>query len=394
MFFVSSLGPVFTILRSKLLQFLTNTFLQKRYEYRFLFFNIRLTYGGQAMKKLLTSSFAFSVLAVASIQGHSELALQSGQAKISWGSQDSLNKAKAIMYNNTDVSSNTRTTQTVSVAPQTNYQNNYQNSYSNNANSNWSNSSYYYANSKGALVVDALTGQVIYEKNADVARPIASISKVMTALVVSESGANMNDIVTVDSLDFKTPKKSGSDRLKVGDQMNRAEMLLMMLMKSENPAAKALARTDPMGYDGFMAKMNQKARDLGMTQTVFYDPSGLDARNVSSPRDLAILGRLAYRHNLISQFSTTPNRNFDVNNVSSGYRSISARSTNYMVRDGLYNIGFSKTGFIREAGNCVMFETNVNGRPSIVVLLGAPDSKTRWEDAENIISNLSMRRFT
>ncbi len=164
MFFVSSLGPVFTILRSKLLQFLTNTFLTKRYEYRFLFFNIRLTYGGQAMKKLLTSSFAFSVLAVASIQGHSELALQSGQAKISWGSQDSLNKAKAIMYNNTDVSSNTRTTQTVSVAPQTNYQNNYQNSYSNNANSNWSNSSYYYANSKGALVVDALTGQVFMKK--------------------------------------------------------------------------------------------------------------------------------------------------------------------------------------------------------------------------------------
>ena len=242
--------------------------------------------------------------------------------------------------------------------------------------------------------MDALTGNTIYEKNADIARPIASISKLMTAVVVAESGANMSETLTISPLDFKTPKQSGSDRLKVGDQLNRAEMLLMMMMKSENPAAKALARTDPMGYDNFISRMNQKARELGMTQTRYYDPSGLDSRNVASPRDLAILARYAYKHNLISQFSTTPSRQFGVNNINSGYRTVASRSTNYMVRDGLYNIGLSKTGYIREAGNCVLFETNVGNRPAIVVLLGANDSKTRWNDAENIIANLSMRRFT
>ena len=171
-------------------------------------------------------------------------------------------------------------------------------------------------------------------------------------------------------------------------------MLLMMMMKSENPAAKALARTDPMGYDNFISRMNQKARELGMTQTHFYDPSGLDSRNVASPRDLAILARYAQKMNLVTQFSTTPSRQFGVYNINSGFRTVAARSTNYMVRDGLYNIGLSKTGYIREAGNCVLFETNVGNRPAIVVLLGASDSKTRWSDAENIIANLSMRRFT
>lgn len=345
------------------------------------------------MKVSLKQFLATAVIALVSVQGHSELNVQAGgQAKISWGGADGLNKARAIMYNSTAPTA--QTTQAVN-----NWSNPSWSSEEDSYNPAWSQGTTratgsYYANSKGALVMDATTGQILYEKNADVARPIASISKIMTAVVVAESGANMNDMLTVSSLDFKTPKQSGSDRLKVGDQLNRAEMLLMMLMKSENPAAKALARTDPMGYDAFIARMNSKARELGMTQTRFYDPSGLDSRNVSSPRDLATLAKYAYKHNLISQFSTTPNRQFYVNNLNSGFRSIAARSTNYMVRDGLYNLGLSKTGYIREAGNCVMFETSVNGRPSIVVLLGANDSKTRWQDAENIIANLSMRRFT
>lgn len=329
------------------------------------------------MKAFVKSTLLTAAVALASVQGHTELTQSAG--KVSWGGSDSLAKARAVMYS----------------APTTS-------SYSDDDgyyNPSWSKGSTtaamsYYAQSKGALVVDALSGQVIYEKNADVARPIASLSKLMTAVVVAESGANMNDMLTVDTLDFKTPKKSGSDRLKVGDQLNRAEMLLMMLMKSENPAAKALARTDPMGYDAFISRMNTKAREIGMTRTQFYDPSGLDARNVASPRDIANLARYAYKHNLVSQFSTTPNRQFSVNNLNSGFRNIAARSTNYMVRDGLYSLGLSKTGYIREAGNCVVFETSVGNRPAIVVLLGADDSKTRWQDAENIIANLSMRRFT
>lgn len=344
------------------------------------------------MKKLLKNSLVTALVATTGVQGHAELSYQTstntsqtnqGQGKISWGGESSLNRAKTIMYQNTDPV----------IAPTQNIP-----TFANNPTPSWGASQQvplsYYALSKGALVIDAVSGDVIYEKNADIARPIASISKLMTALIVSESGASMNDIITIDSLDFKTPKKSGSDTLRVGDQMNRAEMLLMMLMKSENPASKALARTDPLGYEGFMAKMNQKAQELGMYDTRFYDPSGLDSRNVSSPRDIARLAQLVYRHHLVSQFSTTPNREFWVNNFSSGPRVISARSTNYMVRDGIHNIGLSKTGYIREAGNCVVFETHVNGRPSIVVLLGASDSKTRWDDAENIIANLRMTRFT
>ncbi|MFW2176493.1 MULTISPECIES: D-alanyl-D-alanine carboxypeptidase family protein [unclassified Moraxella] len=342
------------------------------------------------MKSILKKTLVATLVALVGTQAQAELAYQSsGQAKISWGGQSGLDKARAIMYN-TPKSANTTQDWGNSSATSWSEEDNY--------NPNWSKPSQgtgaYYANSKGALVLDAQTGQVIYEKNADVARPIASISKLMTAVIVAESGADMNDMLTISSLDFKTPKQSGSDRLKAGDQLNRAEMLLMMMMKSENPAAKALARTDPMGYDNFIARMNSKARELGMTQTRYYDPSGLDSRNVASPRDLAILARYAYKHNLISQFSTTPSRQFYVNNLKSGFRSVAARSTNYMVRDGLYNIGLSKTGYIREAGNCVVFETNVANRPAIVVLLGANDSKTRWQDAENIIANLSMRRFT
>lgn len=349
------------------------------------------------VKNLLKKSFALSVLTMLSVQGYAELTYNTGQAKISWGGQAGLDKAKAVMYNNANVSNEDRVQPTYNTYSNTNTNSQSYNNYGNNNysyNNSWSNPSSYYANSKGALVVDAVTGQVIYEKNADVARPIASISKVMTALVVSESGVNMNDIITLENSDFQGAKNSPSRRLKAGDQMNRAEMLLMMLMKSENPVAKALARTDPMGYNGFIAKMNQKARELGMTQTVFYDSSGLDPRNMASPRDLAILGRLAYKHDLISRFSTTPYREFFINNVSSGFRQVGIDTTNYMVNKGLYSIGFSKTGFIKEAGRCIMFSTSVNGRPSIVVLLGAKDTEVRNQDAENIIANLSMRRFT
>lgn len=351
------------------------------------------------MKKIFKQSLTLAIFAFFSVQGHTELTYNTGQAKISWGGQSGLDKAKAVLYHNQDIST---------PSPQTSYtqsQNTYyqshnayantNNSYSNyGSTSGWETPSFYYANSKGALVIDALTGQVIYEKNADIARPIASISKVMTALIVAESGANMNDVITLVSSDFQGAKNSPSRRLKAGDQLNRAEMLLMMLMKSENPVAKALARTDPDGYSGFIAKMNQKARELGMTQTFFYDSSGLDPRNVSSPRDLAILGRLVHKHNLISQFSTTPYREFFINNTSSGFRQVAIDTTNYMVNQGIYNIGFSKTGFIKEAGRCIMFSTSVNGRPSIVVLLGAKDTEVRNQDAENIIANLSMRRFT
>lgn len=324
-----------------------------------------------------------SASAVLSVQ-ENKLPAKAGVAKISWGGADSLASAKAIMYNNVDVPSTGNSG--------FNEEDDYNPSWSRATITPNYGTGVYSAGSKGAIVMDAQTGQVIYEKNADVARPIASLSKLMTAVIVAESNLDMNETITVSPLDFKTPKKSGSDRLKVGDQLNRAEVLLMMLMKSENPAAKALARTDPQGYDAFIAKMNAKARELGMTQTQFYDPSGLDSRNVASPRDLAILAKYAAQHNVISRFSTTPSRDFWVNNINSGSRTIAAKSTNYMVRDGLYNLVLSKTGFINEAGKCLIVETNVNNRPAVVVLLGANDTKTRWSDAESILTNLKYRQ--
>lgn len=360
-----------------------------------------------AIRPLFKTSVLTSVLALMSINAHSALTVQEGgKGKIAWGGADSLAKAKAIMYSNTDSSANYANRNYYNDNSFSN--NSYNNTSFNNNNSfseegddynpSWSNNSRasytdsgYSAGSRGVMVMDAKTGQVLYEKNADVARPIASLSKLMTAVIVAESNLDMNETITVSSLDFKTPKKSGSDRLRIGDQMNRAEVLLMMLMKSENPAAKALARTDPMGYDAFIAKMNRKARELGMTQTRFYDPSGLDNRNIASPRDLAILAKYAAQHNLISRFSTTPSREFWVNNLSSGSRTISAKSTNYMVRDGLHNLVLSKTGYISEAGKCLIVETNVNNRPAVVVLLGANDTKTRWNDAENILTTLRNR---
>lgn len=140
--------------------------------------------------------------------------------------------------------------------------------------------------------------------------------------------------------------------------------------------------------------MNQKAQSLGMTSTYFGDPTGLDKRNVASPSDLVKLVQAAGQYDVIRSFSTTPKYDFYVSNYSSGNRRYYATNTNYLVKDKLYPIGISKTGFISEAGRCVVMETRINNRPAVVVLLGADSSAIRWRDAENIIQSLSMRRYT
>ncbi len=246
--------------------------------------------------------------------------------------------------------------------------------------------------SRGVMVVDVETGQSLYEKNADVARPIASITKLMTAMVVLDAGLDMNKEIKLVPSDFVGPKKASS-RLKSGDRLNRSEMLLMTLMKSENPAAKSLARTYPGGYNAFMKAMNRKAESLGMYSAFFGDPTGLDKRNVASPSDLVKMVKAAGNYDLIRRFSTTASYNFHVANYSSGNRNYAARNTSYLVRDGLYPIGISKTGFINEAGKCVVMETRINNRPAVVVLLGAGNSSTRWKDAETILNSLSSRRY-
>lgn len=314
-------------------------------------------------------------------------------ARIGWGGADSLSEARTIMYSNgaqgTTTMHNSNSYGTSS--------NGYSNSYSSNGyNSLNSYSSSYErlpvsASSSGVVVVDMETGLPIYSKNADVARPVASITKLMTAMVVLDSGQDMREEIKLDPEDFVGPKRASS-RLKSGDRMNRAELMLMMLMKSENPAAKTLARHYPGGYDAFMSAMNQKAQSLGMTTAFFGDPTGLDKRNVASPNDLVKMVRAAGNYDVIRRFSTTKNYDFYVSNYSSGNRVYKANNTSSLVRSGDYPIGISKTGFINEAGRCVVMETRVNNRPAVIVILGANSSATRWSDAKTILASLATRR--
>ncbi|WP_296403528.1 serine hydrolase [Psychrobacter sp.] len=301
---------------------------------------------------------------------------KTGTSKIQWGNAGGLSEARNIMYSNPGFTN----------TPSTNYSTN-----------NYSSPSSYLdrlpinASSRGVIVLDVATGKSLYEKNADIARPIASISKLMTAMVVLDAGLDMRQEIKLEPEDFVGPKRASS-RLKSGDRMNRAELLLMALMKSENPAAKSLARNYPGGYDAFIRAMNAKARSLGMNSAFFGDPTGLDKRNVASPADLAKMVQAAGQYEVIRRFSTTKDYDFLVANFSDGDRTYPANNTSKLVRSGNYPIGISKTGFINEAGRCVVMETQVNNRPAIIVILGADSSNDRWNDAENILENLSLRR--
>lgn len=240
-------------------------------------------------------------------------------------------------------------------------------------------------NARAALVMDAETGEVLYSKNTNKALPIASITKLMTAVVTADARLNMSEKIILQSADFSCSGcKSSSSTLRVGDSMNRAEALLFALMKSENPAAAALARTYPGGRSAFIAAMNAKAKSLGMTNTHYMESTGLHPGNVASARDLGILVTAASQYSLIRQFSTTPSYDFNL-----GYRVLKSNNTNALVRNGGWNINISKTGFINEAGRCVVMHTTLNNRPAVVVLLGASDSATRTNDAVRLMNWVS-----
>lgn len=329
------------------------------------------------VKPLLVALISVNMITAA----HADLTINGAKARIAWGDGDSLEKARAIMYNN-----NNTTNQTNS-ATYNSYPQQYQ-SYDGYGSDRLPIST----RSRGVLVMDLVTDQPVYEKNAEIARPIASITKIMTAMVVLDAGQDMKEEIKLAPIDFIGPKKASS-RLKAGDRMNRAEMLLMTLMKSENPAAKSLARHYPGGYSAFMAAMNRKAQDLGMYSSFFGDPTGLDKRNVASPMDLVRMMKAAREYDVIRRFSTTTNYDFFVANYSVGNRIYEAKNTSKLVRAGSYPISMSKTGYIREAGRCVVMETRVNNRPALVVILGAPSSANRWNDAETILNSLYMRRI-
>lgn len=229
-----------------------------------------------------------------------------------------------------------------------------------------------------ALVLDQDTNEVLLAKNSQAVLPIASITKLMTALVVIEAGLPLDEVLTVDTLDVDTEKGSGS-RLRVGTSLTREEMLNLALMASENRAAHALGRHFPGGLSAFVDAMNRKAQVLGMKDTHYVEPTGLSSHNQSNAADLALLVREANKHDLIRRWSTTPEAA-----VAVGRRSLQFRNTNSLVRKGEWEIGLQKTGYISEAGRCLVMQAQLAGRKLIMVLLDSAGKYSRIGDAERI----------
>lgn len=233
--------------------------------------------------------------------------------------------------------------------------------------------------SQVAYVVDLTDNRILYSKNADVIRPIASISKLMTALIITTANLNMNEQIMVTADDIDRVKKSSS-RLSVGTILTRTELLHLALMSSENRAAHALARTYPGGMNAFVREMNAKARQLGMTRTRFVEPTGLSPQNVASPRDLVRLMQAVKQQPLIREYTTSDK--YEI--VTSNGREQRYRNTNRLIRNSNWNIHISKTGYIREAGDCLVMMTEMDRRPVAVVLLNADGGLTRFADAVRV----------
>lgn len=229
-----------------------------------------------------------------------------------------------------------------------------------------------------ALVLDQNNAEVLFEKNANVALPIASITKLMTGLIVVEARQNMDEILTVTEDDVDHEKFTSS-RLRVGSQMTRANLLHIALMSSENRAAAALGRNYPGGVAGFVAAMNAKAQELGMSDTRYVDSSGLSSRNVASARDLAKLAMVAYHQPLLRLYSTDPKSEVDA-----GGRIMNYRNTNYLVASPSWEIGLQKTGFINEAGRCLVMQAMISGRAVIMVFLDSKGKQSRTADAGRV----------
>jgi D-alanyl-D-alanine endopeptidase (penicillin-binding protein 7) len=229
-----------------------------------------------------------------------------------------------------------------------------------------------------ALVIDQDTDEVLFSKNPQAVLPIASITKLMTALVVIEAAQPLDEILTVTQADVDTEKGSGS-RLRIGTQLSRGEMLHLALMSSENRAANALGRHYPGGLPAFVQSMNLRARELGMADTRYVEPTGLSSLNQSSAHDLALLVRAAHEYNLIRALSTSPEYA-----VAVGSRHLQFRNSNGLVRSGTWDIGLQKTGYISEAGRCLVMQAEFAGRKLIMVLLDSAGRYSRIGDAERI----------
>lgn len=234
--------------------------------------------------------------------------------------------------------------------------------------------------SSGVVVLDPTTGETLYAKNADQPAPIASITKLMTAMVVLDAELPLEESIRIDKADIDTLKHTGS-RLRIGSVFTRRDLLHMALMSSENRAASALGRSYPGGTDAFVARMNEKAHELGMNSSRFAEPTGLSSQNVSTADDLALLVRASLEYPLIREFTTTPSAQILTADTGHVY---GFSNSNGLVRTSTWQIDVSKTGYISEAGQCLVMQARIRDRPIIIVLLDSWGKYTRIGDANRI----------
>jgi len=238
--------------------------------------------------------------------------------------------------------------------------------------------------SNAVLVVDQDSGQTLADKNADMVQPVASLTKLMTALVVLDAGLPGEEMLEVTRDDVDREKRTPS-RLTVGARLSRDELLLLALMASENRAALALSRHYPGGRRAFIARMNAKAHALGMTQTHFADPAGLLSSNVSTARDLYQLLAAADEQPLIREYSTRREHTVRV-----GRRPMKFGNSNRLIRSSAWNIGLQKTGYTNEAGRCLLMQARVANRRLAMIFLDSFGKLTRYGDASRVRQRLEI----
>ena len=229
-----------------------------------------------------------------------------------------------------------------------------------------------------ALVIDQDTREVLFKKNEHAVLPIASLTKLMTGVIVSGAKLPMDEVITITQDDVDTEKHSSS-RLRVGAALTRGELLHLALMSSENRAAHALGRTYPGGLATFVSLMNAKAKLLGMTDTSYAEPTGLSSKNQSSAQDLATLVNAAHGDPLLRELTTSTGYQ-----VAVGRQTLQFNNTNRLVKNPQWDIGLQKTGYITEAGQCLVMQTKIAGRKLIMVFLDSAGKLSRLGDAERV----------
>ena len=234
--------------------------------------------------------------------------------------------------------------------------------------------------SGSALLIDLQNNQVIYENNADHVVPIASVTKLMTGMVVLDAKQSMTEVIDVDISQTKEMRGVFS-RVKLGSELNRKDMLLITLMSSENRAAASLAHHYPGGYSAFIAAMNAKAKALGMSHTRYVEPTGLSTSNVSTARDLAKLLIAAQRYPLLSELSTTKEKTVAFKKPS---YTLGFHNTDHLINKNDWDIKVTKTGFTNQAGHCLVLVTRMGGRPVAMVILDAFGKYTHFADASRL----------